>query len=81
MCWNNGRILIGTTRNFISDTYVTSELGPTTQVCERFLPIIRRRGSSFVLYPSVDGNGEEEGDSDDDDDAVSTLVKRFSRTG
>ena len=50
-----------------------------------FLLIIRRRGSSFVLYPSVDGNDgeEEEGDSDDDDDddAVSTLVKRFSRTG
>ena len=28
-----------------------------------FLPIIRRRGSSFVLYPSVDGNGGEEGDT------------------
>ena len=66
--------------------YASSELGPTTQICERFLPIIRRRGSSFVLYPSVDGNDgeeDEEGDSDDgdDDDAVSTLVKRFSRTG
>ena len=37
---------------------------------EIFLPIIRRRGSSFVLYPSVDGNDgeeDEEGDSDGSD--------------
>jgi len=49
---------------------------------EELRPAMSKRSSSLVLYPSssVDENEGEE-DVDGDDDAVSRLVKRFSRTG
>jgi len=44
---------------------------------EELRPAMSKRSSSLVLYPS----SMDENEGEEDDDAVSRLVKRFSRTG